>query len=132
MRKYLVLGLISAVFFLVACKKVEGPGGSSSIVGKIHAKVYDGANNLINEYDIMEYDVYIIYGDDPDDTFYDDDVETSYDGSFRFDYLEKGTYTIFVYEKCTTCPSGKNVIFKTTEIVDKKSEIDLGVIDIRK
>lgn len=132
MRKYLFLGLVSSVFFVMGCKKVEGPGGSSSITGKIHAKIYDGANNLINEYDIMEYDVYLIYGDDPDDTFYDDDVETSYDGTFRFDYLERGKYTVFVYEKCPTCPSGKSVIFKATEIVDKKSEIDLGIIDVRK
>lgn len=132
MKGKVLFGLFAALVLFASCKKVEGPGGSSSITGKLYAKVYDGANNLINEYELMDYDVYIIYGDDPENTFYNDDVKTSYDGSFRFDYLEKGTYTIFVYEKCTSCASGKNVIFKTIEISDKKSENDLGVIDVRK
>lgn len=113
------------------CKKVEGPGGSSTIKGVVHANVYDGAGNLINNYDIPKEDVYIIYGGG-DETFYDDDVKTSYDGSFRFDYLEKGNYKIFVYEKCTTCPSGKAIVMVDVEITDKKSEIVLDTIYIRK
>lgn len=120
----------TVVFLLVSCKKVEGPGGSSSIIGKVHAEVYDGANNLINEYDIAKEDVYLIYGEDG--TFYDDDVETSYDGTFRFDYLENGNYQLFVYSKCPTCPSGKEAILVDVEIASKKSTVDVGTITIRK
>ena len=62
---------------------------------------------------------------------FDDDIETSYDGSFEFDYLEEGTYRLFVYEKCTTCNSGKAVIMQTIEIDKKKSAIDVGTINVR-
>ena len=123
--------LFSAVSFLLfSCTKVEGPGGSSAIIGKIHAEVYDGANNLINEYDIPKEDVYLIYGDE--NTFYDDDIETSYDGTFRFDYLEPGNYQLFVYSKCVSCPSGKEIVLVDAEITSKKSTVDVGTIVIRK
>lgn len=124
----LVISIVALSFS--ACEKIEGPGGSSSITGKIHALVYDGAGNLLTEYDAEDEDVYIIYGGE--NTMYDDDIKTSYDGTFRFDYLEPGVYQIFVYEKCNTCPSNKKVILQTVEITEKKSTIDLGTIEIRK
>ena len=128
MRFLIIFSVVSLL--TVSCKKVEGPGGSSSIIGKVHAEVYDGANNLINQYDIPKEDVYLIYGEDG--TFYDDDIETSFDGTFRFDYLEEGKYQLFVYSKCTTCPSGKEVILVDAEITKKKSTVDVGTITIRK
>ena len=126
------------LFNFSSCSKVEGPGGSSSIIGTIHAKVYDGAGNLLTEYDAPKEDVYIIYGSNVDpesgeqlETVYDDDVETSYDGKFRFEYLENGNYQVFVYEKCITCPSGKEVIIIDVEVSEKNSVIDLGTINIK-
>ncbi len=124
---------IVGLFFLLSlnsCKKIEGPGGSSSIVGKIHAEIYDGAGNLLTEYDIEKEDVFIIYG--AESTTFDDDVETSYDGTFKFDFLEEGSYQIFVYEKDPNIPSGKVVKILTTEITTKNSIVDLGTIIIRK
>jgi hypothetical protein len=131
--KTTILFSISILIMLsfTSCKKVEGPGGSSSIKGKIHGMRYDGAGNLLNEYDVAKHDVYLIYGDNTEDTYFDDDIETSYDGSFEFDYLEEGTYRLFVYEKCTTCNSGKAVIMQTIEIDKKKSAIDVGTINVR-
>lgn len=122
----------SLLIVLGACKKVEGPGGSSSITGKIHAIEHDGFGNVTVEYDIAKEDVYIIYGGE--NTMYDDDVETSYDGTFRFDYLEEGTYQIFVYEKClpSECESGKRPVITTVEITEKKSTVDIGTINIDK
>ncbi|OFZ63324.1 MAG: hypothetical protein A3D92_04625 [Bacteroidetes bacterium RIFCSPHIGHO2_02_FULL_44_7] len=131
MKRIISILVISAVAIsFSACEKVEGEGGSSSITGKIHAMVYDGAGNLLTEYDAEKEDVFIVYGGE--NTMYDDDIKTSYDGSFRFDYLEPGTYQIFVYEKCTNCPSGKKVVLREVEITEKKSTIDLGTIEIRK
>lgn len=133
MKKLLFSLFIGAIVFLnSSCKKVEGPGGSSTIKGKLHAVVHDGAGNLINEYDLHDYDVYLIYGSDAENTFYDDDVKTSYDGSFEFRYLETGNYRLFMYEKCVTCPSGKDVVMVDVEITDKKSTVDVGTINIEK
>ncbi len=125
-----IISVVLIAFTFSACKKVEGPGGSSSITGKIHTEVYDGAGNLLTEYDTPKEDVYLIYGSD--NTMYDDDVETSHDGTFRFDFLEVGSYQIFVYEDCNACPSGNNVIIVDVEIPEKKSTIDIGTITIRK
>jgi len=128
MRAFLFFSI--TFFILLSCAKVEGPGGSSAIIGKVRAEVYDGANNLINEYDIPKEDVYLIYGEE--NSFYDDDIETSYDGTFRFDYLERGNYQLFVYSKCVTCPSGKEIVLVDVEIPSKRSTIDVGTIIIRK
>ena len=113
-----------------SCKKVEGPGGSSTFTGVVHAEVYDGAGNLLTDYDIEKEDVYIIYG--ADGTTFDDDVETSYDGTFKFEYLEEGDYQLFVYDKCTTCPGGKEVQLINVSITDKKSTVMVDTIFIRK
>lgn len=125
-----ILTVLIILFSFSSCKKVEGPGGKASITGKVHALIHDGAGNLINEYDIEKYDVFIIYGGE--NTYFDDDVKTSFDGTFRFDYLEVGDYQVFLYEDCASCNSGKEVILLNVEITDKKGTIDLGTINVEK
>ncbi|HIP32806.1 MAG TPA: hypothetical protein EYG86_08600 [Crocinitomicaceae bacterium] len=127
---FITLLSLTLLFAFSSCKKIEGPGGSSIITGKIHAEIHDGAGNLLAEYDIAKEDVYIIYGNES--SAFDDKVKTSYDGTFKFDYLEKGNYQVFVYEKDPTIPSGKVVKILDVEITDKKSTIDLGTITINK
>lgn len=122
------LALAGVLFLMQSCSKVEGPGGSSTITGKIYVEKYDVAGNLINEYYAQDEDVYLIYGDEG--TFYDDDVKTSYDGTFEFNYLQKGKYKLFVYQKCTSCNSGKEAVFVDVEITDNKSQNDVGTIII--
>lgn len=130
-----VVGLLFLALTMSGCTKVEGPGGAATIQGKIHIKVYDGAENLINEYDAHKFDVYIIYGNDQEETYFDDDIETSYDGTFKFRFLEPGNYRIFFYEDCNnaqqaTCYSGKVVTVHEVTITDKKQVVDLGTIDV--
>ena len=124
--------LFISFLFLTAlfsgCKKVEGPGGSSSIVGKVYIVDKDAAGNILSEYYAPKFDVFLIYG--TDGVSFDDDVETSYDGSFKFDFLEKGDYQLFVYEKCNTCPGGDTVLITNVEITDKKSTFDVGTITV--
>ena len=113
-----------------SCKKVEGSGGGATIKGIIQEQKYNALGNIIAEYPGGDVNVYLIYG--TADQFYDDDVKTSYDGSFVFQYLQKGTYTVFVYEDDATQPSGKNVIKQTFEITEKGQVKDLGTINTRK
>ncbi len=118
---------LTAVFS--GCKKVEGPGGSSSIVGKVSIVKLAPDMDTLDVYFAPKFDVYIIYGDNG--VSFDDDVETSYDGSFKFDYLEKGNYTLFVYEDCASCSgSGKKALLTSVEITDKKSTVDVGTITV--
>ena len=119
-----------ALFLTTGCNKVEGPCGAATIKGIIHVQEYDGANNLINEYDAPKFDVYIIYGNEEGETYFDDDIETSFDGSFEFNYLEPGNYQIFVYEDCNTCQSGREAKMIDVTISEKKDIIDLGTINV--
>lgn len=130
-----IVGILMLALPLSGCKKIEGPGGAATIQGKIRITEYDSAENPINTYMGQKFDVYIIYGDDSEQTYFDDDVETSYDGTFKFRYLEPGNYRIFFYEDCnndelSTCYSGKKVTIKEVTIDDKKQIVDLGTIDV--
>jgi len=113
-----------------SCKKVEGSGGGATIKGLIQEQKYNALGNIIAEYPAADKNVYLIYG--TSDQFYDDNVKTSYDGSFVFKYLQKGTYTVFVYADDANQPSGKNVVKQTFEITEKGQVKDLGTINTRK
>ncbi len=127
--KFLLLPIIS-LLLLSSCKKVEGEGGTSTIKGKIIENRYSSVGSIIATYDAADQNVYIIYGDGS--TYFDDKIATSYDGTFEFRYLQKGSYTIFVYEDCNTCPSGKSQVILSTKIEKKKSTVDLGTMTIKK
>ena len=130
MKNIFLLVLIGLV--ITSCTKEEGEGGSGSIKGFVYEYKLNILGDTISRYAAADQDVFIIYGNE--DTFYDDNIKTSYDGSFVFPYLQKGKYTVFVYEDCPTsdCPSGKKEILRTIEITKKKQTVDLDTIDIRK
>ena len=129
MKNIFLLVLIGLV--ITSCTKEEGEGGSGTIKGFVYEyKINAFSLDTTARYAAADQDVYIIYGDDH--TFYDDNIKTSYDGSFKFSYLQKGKYIVFVYEDCATCLSGKKEILRTIEITKKNQVVDLDTIDIRK
>lgn len=80
---------------MTACEKEEGMGGTSTITGKVKVREYNGNfTYLIGEYYAGDQDVYIIYGND---SVYSDKFTTSYDGTYRFEYLREGSYKVFAY-----------------------------------
>jgi len=132
-----VIGLIFTALSLSSCKKIEGPGGAATIQGKLIIKEYDSGGNLIKEYDGADKDVYIIYGDDPTETYFHDDLKTSYDGTFKFRFLEPGNYRIFFYEdvtfsELTANPNGPNQKAIITEVTinDKKEVVEMGTFEL--
>jgi len=99
---------IYILFFLLlvcSCEKEAGEGGTSSIVGSVY-KISTYYNVLTQQNDTVYYqldsgeDIYIIYSDDEND-FYDDNIESNWNGQYRFDYLRKGDYTVFIYADST-------------------------------
>lgn len=130
MKKYLFTAMMCLLFAAVACKKVEGQGGTSSISGRVYIEEYDAFGEIVQEYYAADERVFIIYGEE--DNVYDDDFRTSFDGSFKFDFLTKGGYTIFVYEDCPLCPSGEQTVIEKIKISSNKSSIVLPDIVIRK
>jgi hypothetical protein len=128
MKKFLLFVTLGIV--ISSCSKYEGEGGSSTIKGVVREQRFNSLGNLISEYPIADQDVFIIYGNES--TFYDDDIKTSYDGSFEFRYLKKGNYTVFVYEDCSTCPSGVKEVKIPVEITNNNQIVDLDTINIKR
>ncbi len=119
----IVISLIS----LFSCKKEEGEGGRSSIKGKIH--MTDKTGSVQGDYDVPDYDVYIIYGTEND--IYDDDMKTNYDGTFEFKNLREGSYKIYTYTANSTVTSGVSPVFVSTTI-EKNEGKDIGTIEVEK
>lgn len=115
---------------LYSCQQPEGEGGTGIIYGKVYAYDYSNSGVLLDDFYLADEDVFIIYGDE--DNYYDDSYKTSFDGSFRFQYLQKGTYTVFVYSDCTTCPSGVEALSQTVEITSSDQDIVLEDFEVRK
>lgn len=100
-----LLASLIILFFVSSCEKSPGEGGTSTIQGSVY-KLSTYYNVLTQLTDTVYYqldakkDVYIIYSDNEND-FYNDNIETNWNGQYRFDYLRKGDYTLFVYTDST-------------------------------
>ena len=135
MNKFQVSLLISALTLSVAstsCEKHEGIGGTSSITGKVAVRQYNANFTVLTEtYYATDVEVFIVYGDDP---VYGDKTTTNYDGTFRFDYLREGKYTVFSYsEDSAHYPTQHEIpVLKQVNITKKGQEISVGDIVILK
>lgn len=143
MKKVAFLSLIIVVTStIISCKKVEGEGGASSLTGKImiDEKLYvNGIYSTTVSYTGATEDVYIVYGGNSDVP--NDKIECGYDGTFKFSYLQPGTYTIYAYNE--VFHTGANVgnndddyytyePVKMTVDLGKKESKDLGSITLTK
>lgn len=113
-RFYPLFSLV-LVLLLGSCEKDPGQGGNATIRGKVVINEVSNSGNILAEYEAVEERVYIIYGDND---IYDDEVRTSFDGQFKFDDLFQGSYTVFVYSDCSSCPSGKETIMQSIEVTE--------------
>ncbi len=112
-----------------SCKKTEGVGGGASITGKIYYMTYDWNGKFIAKEQARDENVYIIYGDH---NIYDDDINSNYDGSYKFQYLRKGDYTVFAYQDCDTCDNGIQKVELQTSVTDKNATMELEDIELIK
>ncbi len=135
MRSFYSL-LFSICFLLLfnSCKKEAGEGGTSSIKGKVYAKYYNKNFTLLADSAYApDIDVYIIYGDE---FSYGERKRTSYNGTYEFKFLQKGSYKIFAYSRDSTGAYRNLVnqyandlaIIKEVEITKNKQTVE--VIDI--
>lgn len=129
--------LVGALFLLTACEKEAGEGGTSSIKGSVWVKNYNADfTNLKNEYPGIGEDVYIIYGDG---ISYGDRIETNHKGEYEFEYLNEGTYTVYVYSKdsaaVSACAGGcpgiaDTVIVQQVEINSKRQVVEVPTFTV--
>ncbi len=121
------------ILLLAGCTKTEGLGGKAKIKGVLTGTFYtdDQLSQLNGNGVLANENVYIVYG--TEDTYFDDDIKTSYDGSYEFNYLRPGTYTIFAYENCFPCAGLERANIIDTVVISGKDEIvDLGTINLKK
>lgn len=122
--------LLLLVLTISSCKKEAGVGGTGTIKGKILVNEYNGTSPTGVTFDGADVDVYIIYGGT--NSYYDDKITTSYDGSFEFRYLRKGDYKVFVYSKDVLNAVNGNLIpvFETATLSKNNEMVDLGTMEI--
>jgi len=118
MKRYIVLLVLTVLF--MSCSKDEGYGGLASISGKVFAKDFNSNGVLVSEGYLGDVKVYI--SSHGGNSFYDD-VDTYYDGSFKFDFLYEGTYDVWVIGECDYCPWNQIYDLKTVKITSKKADV---------
>ena len=118
MKKYIYLILLSVA--LLSCSKDEGYGGLATTKGKVYGKDYNSSGYLVGEGYLGDVSVYISASGSTD---YFDKVDSAYDGSFTFNYLQKGTYDIWVFGDCDTCTWDQNFVKKTITISSSRETV---------
>ncbi|WP_395632971.1 hypothetical protein [Flavobacterium sp.] len=108
-------------FVLSSCSHDEGYGGLATIKGKVYGKNYNSNEVLVNEGYLGGVKVYISKHGDPD---YFDSMDSAYDGSFKFDYLYKGTYDLWVYGDCDYCDWDQVYVLKTISVNSKRATVE--------
>jgi hypothetical protein len=95
--RYSLIFMVFLGILAFSCKKEEGVGGTSSIKGKVIIRQYNANfTELTEQYYAPDEDVFIIYGNDE---VYGDKVSTNYDGTYEFEFLREGDYSIFAYSE---------------------------------
>ena len=140
MKKWLLIFMI--LIGLFSCEKGPGEGGTSVIEGQVY-KVFTFQNPNTGLLDTSYYqldsgkDVYIIYSNDSQN-IYDDKFETDYNGRYRFEYLRKGDYTLYVYNDSTEQRTATIEIkhewpvFKSISIKSNNSTVTVTDFEIEK
>ena len=109
--------LIAITLFFVACTKSPGIGGKATVKGHVNAiYVQEGSFDTIEVSAFPDTRIYIVYGDG---NTQDDDTRTSPDGSYKFEFLNPGDYTLYTYSESLLVPSELEVV-STKITVDKK------------
>jgi hypothetical protein len=110
--------------------KEADKGGEANIKGRIWVKNWDADWTYVKaEYPGAGEDVYIVYGDG---SFYNDHIKASYDGTFEFKGLRKGTYKVFAYGDDKNSPSTEKEFLVTTSITSREQTVTLPDIVITK
>ncbi len=128
-KKIMFAGLALVFVAFSSCTK-EGPGGNSTITGKVTVQLFDkGFRVSQGSYPAADKDVFIIYGNG---NSVSNHTKTSADGTFQFWYLTRGDYRVFVYSEDPSDPSGSNTVEVPVSIPTNHSEVNAGEIFIKK
>lgn len=122
--------LLALPLLLDACNKEPGEGGRAEIRGVVYERRYNDATNLPigQAYPLADARVSIIYGDGD---YADDDTRTGPNGEFRFPWLRKGDYRIYVISECNTYTNCTEGIYVDVEISGRKDVVNTDTLLVR-
>ncbi|MGB0805695.1 MAG: hypothetical protein ACPGRC_03335 [Salibacteraceae bacterium] len=127
--KYFLI-TFSFLAMLASCSKSPGVGGKATISGTLQAiYVEEGSFDTVEISAYPDQRIYIIYGNG---STQDDDTRTSPDGSFKFEYLNPGDYSIFAYSETLLTSSEIEPIYKSVNIGKSQDDVNLGSIYVVK
>ncbi|MGB1003341.1 MAG: hypothetical protein ACPGVC_03880 [Salibacteraceae bacterium] len=127
--KYFLI-TFSFLAMLASCSKSPGVGGKATISGTLQAiYVEEGSFDTVEISAYPDQRIYIIYGNG---STQDDDTRTSPDGSFKFEYLNPGDYSIFAYSETLLTSSEIEPIYKSVNIGKSQDDVNLGAIYVVK
>jgi len=120
-----VLFLVS-VLLVLSCEREPGPGGKSSIEGTLMVKEYNkDFSVLLDERPAQSKDIYINFGDAD---VIGDDMETNFNGKFKFPFLQPGNYTLWYFSDDTIPKSNSEMVMEQNIKLDNKEKKKLGKI----
>lgn len=122
MKKQLIIICILLTTIITSCSKDEGFGGLATIKGKVYGKDYNSSGALVGEGYVGDFKVYISQHGNPN---YFDRVDSSYDGSYEFRFLQKGTYDVWVFGDCDSCTWDQVYALETVEITSKRQIVEV-------
>ena len=125
---YKAFFLILTIIILPSCSKEEGFGGKASIKGKLITQAYNKDQSVLQStFPATDEEVFIVFGDSQN---IGESVNTSFDGSFSFNYLTPGDYTLFYYsEKTLQGEPGEEAVKHQVTIKKSDKTIDLGELE---
>ena len=113
---------------MVRVKTLDYNEGNATIKGQVYLINYMSNGTVVKDTSLaQEKNVYIVYGIH---TFYDDRIDTNFDGTCCFSNLIKGNYQIFLYSEDITGATQDIVVSREVEVIEESQTIDLGNIYI--
>jgi len=130
----IALCIFTALWFALAgCRPEPGLGGMATVTGVVMVEDWNSTFTNINSvYPAVREDIFLVFGDEP--TF-GEDVETHFDGTYRFQYLYPGKYTLYAYSDRLATPGNTNTrepVKLNFEITEKRQILTLDTLYIRK
>ena len=124
----LFLALTSFLLFSASCQKGPGIGGEATIKGKVTGILYDKTFRAkLDSGGVGNWTVNILYGGD---VGVDASQKTDYSGSFEFQYLRTGHYTVFLYSRAHQTNLPDSAITIGLDITAKKQVFTVPEIKI--
>lgn len=116
LRMLWALGLLVGLLML-GCEKEPGKGGLATITGKVYGYDINQAGVVHDSGYAAGFKVYLAYGDNE---WTDATENTSPEGGYVFQGLQKGDYRLWVFSECDTCLFNQRIFQQEVEITETR------------